>query len=354
MINNNTVTLLLVGDTNIQNRSDPATAFERVLSRLATADVLFGHLEGPLTTPSSDPGTPDIPHKNGWRHSHASMVRGLQTAGFAAMCCASNVTYGRQAVLDTIAALDGARIGHCGLGRNLEEAHRPALVERAGVKFGFLSYTSVFWPVGHAAGCDTPGVATIKATTAYQPGPRTLEMPGAPPVIVTAPDPSELAAMETDVRSLREQVDIIVVSCHWGVSGSNQVLDYQRAIARAAINAGADIVIGHHPHVLQGVEVWQGHPIFYSLGNFVFDWERMQGKHLDGLLVSCGISDRRLAGVSLTPARRNSSNTVELLDSSKGEGRRIAQQVEALSAEMNTALTSSGTAIAVELTGSRS
>ena len=102
---NNTVTLVLVGDTNLQNRSDPAAAFEHVLPRLKSADALFGHLEGPLTTPSSDPATPDIPHKNGWRHSHPSMVRGLQAAGFAAMCCASNVTYGRQAVLDTLATL---------------------------------------------------------------------------------------------------------------------------------------------------------------------------------------------------------------------------------------------------------
>ena len=163
------------------------------------------------------------------------------------------------------------------MGINLEEARRPALVERAGVRLGFLSYTSVFWPVGHAAGRDAPGVATIKATTAYQPGPRALEMPGAPPVIVTTPDPSELEAMEMDVKNLRNRVDIVVVSCHWGVSGSNQVLDYQHAIGRAAISAGADIVIGHHPHVVQGIELWQGRPIFYSLGNFVFDWDRMRG-----------------------------------------------------------------------------
>ncbi len=344
----NTVTLVLVGDTNLQDRSDPAAAFEHVLTRLKSANVLFGHLEGPLSPPSSDPATPDIPHKAGWRHSHPTMVKGLQAAGFAAMCCASNVTYGRQAVLNTLATLDAANIKHCGVGIDLEEARRPALVERAGVRFGFLSYTSVFWPVGHAAERDAPGVATIKATTAYQPGSRALEMPGVSPVIVTTPDPSELAAMEMDIKNLRDRVDIMVVSCHWGVSGSSQVQDYQRAIGRAAISAGADIVMGHHPHVIQGIELWQGRPIFYSLGNFVFDWERMRGKHLDGLLVCCDISTCRLANVSVVPARRNSSNNIELLDPTGAEGRRIVEQLAVLSTEMNTKLTLSATAIAVE------
>lgn len=341
------VKLVLVGDTNLQHRSNPAGAFDHVLPILKSADLLFGHLEGPLSTPSSDPTVPDIPYKSGWRHSDPSMVKGLQTAGFSAMCCASNVAYGRQAVLDTIATLDSAKIKHCGIGSNLEEARRPALVERAGVKFGFLSYTSVFWPVGHAAQQDAPGVTTIKATTAYQPGPRALEMPGVPPVVVTTPDPSELAAMEMDIKKLRAQVDIIVISCHWGVSGSHQVQDYQRTIGRAAINAGADIVMGHHPHVFQGIELWQGCPIFYSLGNFAFDWERMRGRHLDGLLVSCEISNRRLNDVSIMPVRRNSENFIEILDSTSAEGHRIVEHVGALSSEMNTRLTLSGASMLV-------
>jgi len=274
------VKMLLVGDTNIQNRSDPAEAFKHVLPVLNSADLLFGQLESPLSTPSSDPANPDIPHKYLWRHSHPEMVKGLEAAGFAAVSCASNVTYGSEAILNSLSTLDSAGIGHCGAGRNLEESRRPALIERGGVRFGFLSYTSVFWPVGHAAGPDAAGVTTIKAATAYQPGPRALEMPGAPPLIVTTPDQAELEAMENDVRRLREEVDVVVASCHWGVSGSSVVADYQRVIGHAAIEAGADIVIGHHPHVLQEIEIWQGRPIFYSMGNFAFDWERMRNRNL--------------------------------------------------------------------------
>lgn len=336
------VTLMMVGDVNIQKRSDPAGAFAGVSETLRQADVLFGQLEGPLSAPSSDPSHPDIPHKAGWQHSDPEMVEGLVAAGFSAVSCASNVTYGERAALDTLDTLDTAKIERCGVGRNLAEAHLPAIVERGGVRFGFLSYTSVFWPIGHAAGPDTPGVATIKATTAYQPGPRTLEMPGTPPIVVTNPDPDELARMEEDVRGLREQVDILVASCHWGVAGSEEVADYQRIIGRAAIDAGADLVLGHHPHVLQEVEVWEGCPIFYSTGNFAFDWDEMRGKDLDGILVHCVVRDRKLEGVSFVPARRNDENLIELLALDGEPGREIVERVRNLSASSGTRLTVTG------------
>ncbi|MDP7369736.1 MAG: CapA family protein [Nitrospinota bacterium] len=127
------------------------------------------------------------------------------------------------------------------------------------------------------------------------------------------------------VRQLREEVDVVVASCHWGVSGSNVVADYQRMIGRAAIEAGADIVIGHHPHVLQEIEIWQGRPIFYSMGNFAFDWERMRNRNLDGLVVYYTIRDSRLADVAFAPARRNSDNFIELLHAERGEGDKIVE-----------------------------
>lgn len=341
------VTLLLAGDTNLQDRRDPADAFRHVLPTLRAADALFGQLEGPLSPPSDDPAAPDIPHKAGWRHSDPAMVAGLTAAGFAAVGCASNVTYGARAILTSLATLDAAGIAHCGAGRTLLEARQPAIVERRGVRLGFLSYTSVFWPVGHAAGPDRPGVATVRATTAYQPHPRTLEMPGAPPLVVTAPDAGELAALVEDVRRLRERADVVVVSCHWGVSGSDEIADYQRAVGRAAIAAGADLVIGHHPHVLQAIEVWRGRPIFYSLGNFAFDWAKMRGRHLDGLLVRCLIRDRRPARVSFVPARRDGENSIALLDPAAGAGREIVERVRDLSTGTGVALSLEDAEVAV-------
>lgn len=325
-------TLILVGDTNVQERDDPAGAFRHVLSTLREADALFGQLEGPLSPPSADPLTPDIPHKERWRHSDPRMVEGLVTAGFDAVSCASNVTYGAKAIETSLRTLDGAGIAHCGAGLNYEAARRPAIVEKAGVRFGFLSYTSVFWVVGHAAGPDSPGVATVKIHTGYEPGRRALEMPGAPPLVITVPDGAELAAMIRDVRMLREEVDVLVVSVHWGISSSEETIGYQRVVGRAAVDAGADVVMGHHPHKVQAVELHRGRPIFYSMGNFAFDWEKMRGRNLDGLLVRCVIRNKKLSGVSIVPARRNEENDVELLDPSGGEGRKIAERLRELSA----------------------
>jgi poly-gamma-glutamate synthesis protein (capsule biosynthesis protein) len=332
----NETLLIFVGDTNLQDRKDPAEAFAQVLPTLRGADMLLGHLEGPLYAPSTDPARPDIPHKARWRHSDPAMVEGLRAAGFAGVSLASNVTYGENAIRSTLETLDEAGIAHCGAGRDYAVARQTAIVERGGVRCGLLSYTSVFWPVGHAAGPNTPGVATLRATTAYQPHPRVLEMPGAPAIVVTTPDPQELAAMQDDVRRLREQADIVLVSCHWGVSSSQVIQDYQRVVGRAAIAAGADAVFGHHPHVVQAIEVYQGQPIFYSLGNFAFDWEKMRGRNLDGLLIRCILRDRRLRQVSFVPVRRNAENLVCLLPPSNVGGREIAEQVIALSQEFGT------------------
>ncbi len=328
----NTLTLLFAGDTNLQQRDDPASAFHNILPTLREADVLLGQLEGPFSPPSTDPAQLDIPHKQGWRHSDPSQVQGLVAAGFDAVSCASNVTYGQDAVRSSMQTLTDAGIAFCGMGRNRDEAHRPAIVERGGVRMGMLSYTSVFWPVGHAATGDAPGVATLRATTSYQPHRRTLEMPGVPPLVITTPDDEELSAMQTDVAQLREEVDFVVVSCHWGVSSSEEPTDYQRVIAHAAIEAGADLIVGHHPHVLQEIEIYNGRPIFYSVGNFAFDWTKMRGKHHDGLLVRCTLNGGKLASVSFLPVRRNAQNLITPHKPGDTAGAEITKRVRRLSA----------------------
>lgn len=315
--------LMIAGDTNLQDRAEPAGAFARILPTLREADLLVGHLEGPLSAPSADPAQPDVPHKALWRHSEPRMVEGLRAANFAALSCASNVTYPPRAALDTLAVLEEAGIGHAGIGRNSEEARRGTVVACRGVKVGLLSYSSVFWPVGHAAGDDSPGIATIRAHTAYQPDRRALEMPGAPPRVVTFCDDEELTAMTEDVRRLHAQADLVLLSCHWGVSSSTEVMAYQREIARAAIEAGVDLVFGHHPHVIQEIEVYRGKPIFYSLGNFAFDWPKMRGRNLDGLLLRCLIQGGFLREVAILPVRRDKDNLIAPLDPNEPESQAL-------------------------------
>lgn len=333
----NETSLLLTGDLNIQQRKNPTAAFKYVLATLRDADVLFGQLEMPLSPPSSDPMNPDIPHKARWRHSDPSMVKALQDAQFDAVACASNVSYPPQAGLNSNATLDAAGIReHCGTGRNIAEARKPAVVEKNGVRFGLLSYTSVFWPVNHAATETTPGCATIKIHTGYEPDRRALEMPGALPIVLTVPDRAQFAAMLDDVRQLRKEVDIVVVSCHWGISSSQTVVSYQRDLARAAVEAGADVVFGHHPHKIQEIEVYQGKPIFYSLGNFAFDWEKMRGRNLEGLLVRASVQDKKLAAVSIVPVKRNEENLIKIHAPTETEGKAVTDDLLALCKPLDT------------------
>ena len=331
-----------VGDVNLQNRTDPGAAFHRVAAELAAADVLYGNLEGPLAG-AADPAP--IPHKRGWVHSDPAMVAGLEAAGFAFVSCASNVTYPPSAALRSLQVLDAHAIPHAGAGATLAEARRPAIVERRGLRFGLLSYTSVFWPHGHAAGPDTPGVATVRIDTAYEPGPRVLEMPGAAPTVRTTPDPEELAACLRDIAELRPQVDLLTVAMHWGISGSTELAEYQRTVGRAAVDAGADLVLGAHPHVPQGIEVraLPGRPapgiICYSLGNFAFDWPAMHGR-ADGLLLRCLLDPERRTPVhvSCVPVGRNDTGHPELLSSRSSPGSELARSVTALSRPLGTTL----------------
>ena len=296
--------------------------------------MLLGQLEGPFSPPATDSARPDIPHKQGWRHSDPSQVRGLVAAGFDAVSCASNVTYGHDAVRSSMQTLTEAGIAFCGMGRNRDEAHQPAIVERGSVRVGMLSYTSVFWPVGHAATDDAPGVATLRATTSYQPHRRTLEMPGVPPLVLTRAGCRRTAQLcKTTWHSCASGSTLWWRPCHWGVSSSEQPTDYQRVIAHTRrIEAGADLVVGHHPHVLQEIEVYQGRPIFYSVGNFAFDWAKMRHKHLDGLLVRCTLDGGELASVSFLPVRRDAHNLITPHKPSDAAGAEITERVRRLSA----------------------
>ena len=108
---------------------------------------------------------------------------------------------------------------------------------------------------------------------------------------------------------------------------------YEKLLAHAAIDAGADIVYGHGSHVLQGVEVYKGKPVMYCLGNFATDWIRMR-PNKDGLVARVIVEDRKVARVSLTPVTRDAaSNNVRMLNAADGEGAGLMQKVRALSGE---------------------
>ena len=322
-------TLILTGDIHLGHVVDPAEPFALVRDTLAGADVVFGNLEGCFYDPSVT-----VDYKPGWHHVGPEPAPALQHGGFHALGCANNVTFGAEAVMATVALLDDMGIAHTGAGADRDAARAPAIVERDGVRFGFLQYTSVFWPLDHEASDKNPGVAAILAHTAYRPNPRIAEMPGGPPIVVTWPDAEYLDAFTRDVEALRERVDFLVASFHWGISGSVQTADYQVAIAHAAVDSGADVVMGHGPHEIQAVEIYGGRPILYSLGNFFFGEEPLYD--FVGMTAFVEIEDGNAVEVRCAPVRPNSRSQTRLrsFDDEPEAGRSL----ETLSRRFGTAI----------------
>ncbi|WIY04858.1 CapA family protein [Amycolatopsis mongoliensis] len=299
------ITLVLGGDVNVQGRKTPSTAFERLEPLLKGAGLRFVNLEGPLD---------------------AVMAEALTSGGIDVVSCANDLT-----APATLPVLDRAGIAHCGAGPTLDAAHTPAVLERSGEKVAFLAYTSLR-PYG--AHLEFPGVAQAFATTAYQPDPRVAEIPGRPPLVRTTPLPEHLDRLVADVKQAKAAHDHVVVSMHWGLPGA-ELTEYQVAYGRAAIDAGADLVAGHGPHTIQAVEVHRGRPILYSLGNLVFDWPAMRGRHVDGLLAGCMFGDE--PRLELIPVRRNADN--ECVPLAGDEAGKVLRYVADLSARRSTTVT---------------
>jgi poly-gamma-glutamate capsule biosynthesis protein CapA/YwtB (metallophosphatase superfamily) len=303
--------MILTGDVNLMNVTDPRTPFARINDELRAADVIFSNLECCLV------GTP-AGHSSSNEGFFADPEVGgevLRLAGVHAVGIANNVHYGDANIKASIARLDRLGILHAGAGADLAAARAPALLERGGVRFGFLQRSSVYWPTNHEARKDGAGIAVIRGHTAYHvpmfktraevPPPN---RPGLPPDIITWADAAYLSAFKEDIVALRPRVDVLVTSCHWGLG--KDVLQYMTEIAHAAIDAGADIVVGHGPHHSLAVEVYKGKPIFYGLGNFSFHTGHGGRRHGDwlGMLVRASASATGIDGVTFQFVRNNDRN----------------------------------------------
>ena len=290
-----TVKMVLTGDVNLMNVTDPAVPFALVRDELRTADIVFSNLECCLYQP---PGGHSV-EREGFFADPLVAGAALQSAGIEAVGLANNVNYGEAAIMSSIARLDQLGIAHTGAGGNRASAHAPAVLTRDGVRFGFLQRSSVYWPTNHEAGEDAAGIAVIRGHTAYHipmHGSRPpANRPGIPPEIVTWADPDDLERLDNDITSLRERADVVVASFHWGLH--QEVLQYMKEIAHRAIDAGADLVIGHGPHFSLPVEVHSNKPIFYGLGSFSFHTGHGGRQHGDWLGMMARVSwDRARIG----------------------------------------------------------
>jgi len=272
--------LILTGDVNLMGVSDPTTPFRKTYDLFRAADVAFGNLECCLHRPLSNHSLSN----EGFFADPAVGGESLRRAGIHAVGIANNVNYGAGNIAASVARLDEIGVAHTGAGPNLAAARAPAIVARNGARVGFLQRSSVYWPTDHEARDDAPGIAVIRGHTAYHvPMMKTRvevpppNRPGVPPDIITWADAAYLADFRADIAALRPQVDILVASCHWGLK--RDPLQYMTEIGHAAIDAGADLVIGHGPHDWLPVEIYRGRPIFYGLGNFTFSTGHGGRKH---------------------------------------------------------------------------
>jgi len=257
--------VLACGDVAV-NRTDCASMFAGCRNVLQGADLCIGQLEAPV----SDRGA-RVPNARLAMRSPVAAARALHEAGYAMVSCAGNhcLDFGYEALSDTLLHLRAAGVESCGTGETLDLALEPAYRMAGNLRVALIAACSIL-PEGYAARPDRPGCAPLRAVTVHEP--IEPDQPGTPPHTRTFLDEGGLAALVAAIRKARAAADRVLVSLHWGIHMVPFVLaDYQRAAAHALIDAGADAILGHHPHLLKGIELYRGRPVFYSLGNFAIE-----------------------------------------------------------------------------------
>ena len=283
-------TLTVVGDImlgrGVAGQPGGAAARLRPLApHLRASDLTIGNLESTLSTDGAPQQGSDS------FSAPPSVLAALAGAGVDAVSLANNHTgdYGQRALLDTIAAFDGRRIVPFGAGRDLRAATRAAVLTRNGVRFGFLGFNAIG---------ETP------RATAHNPGALSVRMPPR-----TGPlDRADLAHVVRAVRRLDRRVDVVVVLPHWGTQYTHVAEPVQSLVGRRLVDAGADLVVGGHPHWVQGLERYDDAVIAHSLGNFVFDMDFME-QTMEGVTLTARFRGDRLRGVELTPYRLDGTFT---------------------------------------------
>lgn len=262
-----TVLMVAVGDIQ-PNREKPETLFEAVKPLLADGDLRVAQLECTI----SDKGVCRTDVRNPAHQVPPRNIGALTAAGFDVVTFAgnNNLDYGLEGFTDTLDRLRSAGIRVVGAGSNLTEARAPLTVERHGISIAFVNACSILRD-GYEARRDRPGIAPLKVKTFYEPLENIYEQPGTPARTITVADADDLEQVLDSVREARQQADVVVACFHWGIHFTYDLATYQPDVAYAAIDAGADLILGTHTHCLGAIDVYKGKFICYSLGNFAFE-----------------------------------------------------------------------------------
>lgn len=306
------ITIAAVGDIMLGHRAGPyldregpGYPFAGVLPVLRQAHLVIGNLESPI----SSRGTA-VENKKFTLRAAPVAVAALKAAGVRVVSLANNHTmdFGPLALQDTLKVLGENDILYSGAGMNLEDARAPAFLKVGDQTLAFLSYSLTF-PIEFYASPGRPG---------------------------TAPGYREF--VKRDIEKARPRADLVVVSFHWGAELMTTAKDYQRELGRRSIDWGADLVLGHHPHVLQELELYRGRLIAYSLGNFVFGSE--SDKTNTSMILLCTFKGKSLVRIEAVPLDVNNYRVAyqpKVLAGAKAES--ALGELNAASAKFKTRLT---------------
>lgn len=255
--------------------------FLKIGDFLSGADLTVGNLEGPISSRGKNQGS-----KYSFR-ADPKVVEGLKYAGFDVLSLANNhiLDWGREALADTVYILNFNGISTVGAGENEEKANQTVIKEIKGNKIAFLSFTNLY-PKSFEAKGKNGGISNF-----------------------------DIERIKNEIKSLKEakKVDVAVVSLHFGEEYETEVSEEKREVARELIDSGADLFIGHHPHVAQELENYNGKFIAHSLGNFVFDQDFSE-ETMKGLVIEAEIKDGKIISVKEIQIKMNEEFQPEIIN----------------------------------------
>jgi poly-gamma-glutamate capsule biosynthesis protein CapA/YwtB (metallophosphatase superfamily) len=331
-------TLMGLGDIIIA-RDEPRSIFGHVVNMINSSDILFATCDQTY----SEKGYPYITE----RHVALPDIKNIDAlvyANFDVVSLANNhsMDLGPEALLDSIDRIRKAGIEVVGAGKNLAEARQPVILEKNGNRVGFLAYGCI-GPDRAQATKNTAGHAPIRVHTIYK---QTQYLPGSSPQILTVAYPEDLVAMQEDIHKLKNETDIVAVSFHWGLHFvPAQIPEYEFVVGHTAIDAGADIILGGHAHILKGIEVYKGKVIFHSLANFATEdlgtlfkllpTRPVMSEARNTIIAKAIIEGGKIKKVSYIPCYINEAAEPEIVTHNDIKGKGVFDYIEKISRDQN-------------------
>lgn len=293
------ITMVFSGDillssyvlNNYENSGINGVISEELLGEMQNADLTMVNEEFPFSTRGTQAQDKQFTFR-----VDPSYVKILQEMGIDVVTLANNhaLDYGTQALSDSFQTLDDAGIAYVGAGDSRERAAEAYITELGGKTFGFLAASRVIPEVSWNIDNQQPGMLCTYDST----------------------------ALCEAIKKAKENCDYVAVYVHWGIERENMPEDYQRQLGKAYIDAGADIVIGAHPHVLQGIEYYNGKPIVYSLGNYIFNQSIEKT-----MLLKVTVSPENETTLQMIPAYASGAKTQKMDAGSGAELYRFMEEI---------------------------